>query len=201
MSSKNNLPPPEERFYANTIKMTNLIRDIVVKANKAGYNDVTPFVVDLASKYLKNNYDKRSLIEGFIQQSHPPNASGDGLDHTLWDKILKKDEEFFREKAFDIFKNLPSDAVDAFKKLSTYQDPKTKEDIISKEEKEEIISYFHAFVKISIKYIHAMRQPYIVTSSSPNDERKYRYKNSNFMKGIDVLAHAKAWDIKLEFAK
>lgn len=199
MSSKNNLPPPEERFYINTIKMTDLIRSIVVKANNVGYTDVTPFVVDLASKYLQNNYDKRSLIEGFILQSHPPNPRDNSLDHTLWDKILKKDEEFFREKAFDIFKNLPSDAVDAFKKLSTYQDPKTKKDIISKEEKEEIISYFHAFVKISIKYIHAMRQPYIETS--PNNERKYHYKNSNFMKGINVLAHAKAWNVQLEFAK
>jgi len=202
MSGKpSNLPPPEERFYANIVKMTGLIRSIVVAANKAGYNGVTPFVVDLAAKYLRENYDKKSLIEGFIRQSHPPldpHHPEAGLDHTYWDKILAKDEDFFREKAFDIFKSLPVDAVAAFKSLSTYRHPETREPIIKPDEKEEIISYFHAFVKISIKYIHAMRQPYMIEN---NGHQKFYYKNPNFMKDINILQHAKKWNVQLEFTR
>ena len=203
MSGKgsSNLPPPEERFHTNTVKMTSLIRRIVVEANKAGYNDVTPFVVDLAAKYLRENFDKKDLIEGFIKSSHPPidpHHPEYGLDHSLWDKIFSKDEVFFREKAFDIFKTLPVDAIEAFKKLSTYVHPETKESIIKVGDKKEIIDYFHAFVKISIKYIHAMRQPYVVED---NGKRKLFYKNPNSFKGIDVLNHAKKWGLQLEFTR
>ncbi len=203
MSAKapSNLPPPEERFHANTVKMTGLIRRIVVAANKAGYDGVTPFVVDLAASYLRDNYDKKALIEGFIKQSHPPidpNRPEQGLDHTLWDKIFSRDEEFFREKAFDIFKTLPVDAVAAFQRLSTYRHPESGESIIKPDERKEIIDYFHAFVKISIKYVHAVRQPCILDD---NGKQKYIYKNPNFMKGVDVLVHAKKWGVQLEFAR
>ena len=192
-----NLPPPEERFHTNTVKMTGLIRKIVVEANKAGYDGVTPFVVDLAASYLRDNYDKKALIEGFIRQSHPSKPDG-SLDHTLWDKILSRDEEFFREKAFDIFKTLPVDAVAAFQRLSTYRHPETKESIIKPDERMEIIDYFHAFVKISIKYVHTSRQPCILDD---NGKQKFCYRNTNFIKGVDVLAHAKKWGIQLEFAR
>lgn len=197
----NNLPPPEERFHTNTVKMTGLIRKIVVKANKAGYDGVTPFIVDLAAKYLQNNYDKKALIEGFIQQSHPPlhpDLPDSPLDHSLWDKIYSKDEEFFREKAFDIFKSLPVEAVEAFRKLSIYRDPKTGNSIIKPDDHQEIISYFHAFVKISIKYIHTTRQPY---TTEVNGKNKLVYRNSNFFKGVNVLEHAKKWGLQLEFTK
>lgn len=190
-----NIPPSEERFHANIVKMTGLIRRIVVEANKAGYNGVTPFIVDFAEKYLQDKYNKKDLIEGFITSSHPPLKNQEALDHTVWDKILVRDEEFFREKSFDIFKNLPIDAVTAFKKLSTYCHPGTGQSIISAEERQEIISYFHAFVKISIKYIHAGRRPYITP------EGKYYYKNPDFMKGVDVLRHAKKWEVELEFSR
>ena len=187
------IPPPEERFHANIVKMTSLIRGIVERANKAGYDHVTPFLIDVASNYLNNNFDKVQLIEGFIRQSHPLDKDGH-IDHSLWDKIRSRDEEFFREKAFDIFKSLPVDAVNAFKNLSLYRDPKTGQSIIKPEERDEIIDYFHSFVKISIKYIHAKRQPYLV-------DNKYIYRNPSYLRGIDVLSHAKKWQIQLEFTR
>ena len=181
--------------------MTGLIRKISLEANKAGYDGVTPFMVDLAAKYLRDNYDKKTLIEGFIRQSHPPlnpKSPESSLDHSIWDKILSRDEEFFREKAFDIFKSLPVAAVAAFQRLSTYRHPSTGETIIKVDERNEIIDYFHSFVKIAIKYIHAIRQPCIVEE---NGKAKYVYRNPNFMKDVDVLAHAKKWNVKLEFSR
>lgn len=199
MASK--LPPPEERFHANVIDMTGLIRSIVVNANKAGYREVTPFVVDLASTYLRDNYDKKALIEGFVRQSHPfvnPSVPEMGLDHKLWNKIHEKNEEFFKEKAFDIFKNLPVDAVSAFKKLSNYVDPKTGKSIITPSERDEIITFFYAFVKISIKYIHAIREPHVIDKDGKS---RYLYKKPDFFKGVDVLEHAKKWGIELDFSR
>lgn len=204
--AQGNLPPPEERFHANTVKMTSLIRKVVVDANKVGYDEVTPFIVDLAAKYLSENYDKKSLIESFIIQSHPPinpNDPNGPLNHTIWDRILERDEEFFKEKAFDIFRGLPMPAIEAFKKLATYQDPKTKQSIIEAAERKEIIDYFQAFVKIAIKYVHGLRQPCMIIEKdgSHNNTPKYIYKKPGFMKGVDVLSHAKKWKIQLEFVR
>ena len=194
-------PPPEERFHANTIKMTSLIRSIVQNANKAGYDEVNPYIVDIASRYIQNNYNKKDLIEGFIRQSHlpiDPNHPEKGLDHTFWNKIYERNEDFFREKAFDIFKNLPADAVGAFKKLSCYVDPKTGKSIITPSERNEIIDYFHAFVKISIKYIHAGREPRV---SEKDGKTKYYYKKPDFFPGIDILEQSTKWGIQLDFVK
>lgn len=195
-----NLPPPEERFYANVVKMTSLIREIVVTANQTGYTDVTPIIIDLVTKYLENNFDKKGLIEGFIIHSHPPSNSQDlnsPLDHTTWDKILAKDETFFQEKAFDIFKGLPVNSIEAFRKLYIHRNPQTGKSIISEDNRNAMITFFHSFVKIAIKYIHAMRQPYASTDSE--GKKKYYYRNANFMRGINVLDHAKKWGINLEF--
>lgn len=200
--STSNIPPPEDRFHTNTLKMTTLIEKIVVEANKTGYDDVTPFMVRLATNYLNRNFDKVSLIEGFIRCSHPhsiPNDPNSALDHGTWDKILAKDEAFFHDKAFDIFQGLPPQAIDAFRRLYKHKNPRTGKSIIGDEDREEIISYFHAFVKISIKFVHAKREPYVM--AGPDGKDKYVYKNPTYFRGIDIKTHAQKWGIQLEFSR
>jgi hypothetical protein len=193
------IPPPEDRFHANVVAMTGLIREIVQDANKVGFKEISPFVVDMAAGHLKQNYKPKDLIEGFITHSHPPKVEREGLDHTLWDKILAKDEDFFREEAFNIFKTLPATAVDSFRRLSSYQDPKTGEPVIGAKRREQIIKYFFSFVKIAIKYIHAMREPRVI--SGEDGKTKYIYNKPHIFKGIDVLSHAKKWNVELEFSR
>lgn len=185
------LPPPEERFYANVIAMTGLIRKIVVDVNNGGYKEITPAIVDLATKYIQNHYDKVTLIENFIHLSHQDK------NINTWDMIYEKNEQFFEKNAFTIFQGIPDNFINAFRKLYTYKDSSGKR-VINEKDRETIISYFQAFVRISIKYIHGKRDPYI---KEENGKIRYIYKNPIFMPMVDVLASAKKWGIKLEFQR
>lgn len=190
-------PPPEERFHANVLNMTNLIKKIIVQANRAGYNDVAPLMIDIASEYIKKNYDKRKIIEKFILLSHPKGSDGKVTTAT-WDKIRLRDEKFFEKNAFDIFEGLPHGVVDAFKKLYNMTNPKTHQPIVNRDDKNEIIDYFHAFVKIAIRYIHAQRRPY---TKVENGKTVYRYHNSDFMKEINIIKYAEDWNLSLDFVQ
>lgn len=196
LKMEHKIPPPEDRFHANVLRMTKVIRGLVQRANELGYKDILPFIVDVGTKYIDTNYDKHSLIEGFIECSHP--FRNGKVDTTTWDRILEKDEEFFHEKALEIFRGIPTRLIEAFKKLYEYTDLTTGKSIITEEDREEIVMYFHSFVKISIKYIHSKRQPYAV---SKDGAYKYMYSNPNYFEYIDVKELASKWKLNLEFTQ
>lgn len=182
------IPAPEERFHSVVIDMTQLIYELVDEANQKGYQIVKPSVVSTCGSFL-NGYDKVKLIQTFIEYSH-----------INWDQINENNEEFFVNNAKHIFRDLPmggSNHVDTFKLLFTKVDEKDKQ-VINKEDRKMLWSYFEAMVRICINYIHENRKPSIQVSE--NGERKPVYR-AHFFKDIKIHEHAKKWDVPLEFAR
>ena len=129
-------------------------------------------------------YDKKSLIEGFIVNSHK----------LCWDSIKKRDEDFFVKNAGEIFKYLPMDKVDLFKDLFQTKD-QNGNCVIEKELKDQLWRLFDVMVKISIKYVHKGRAPF---STVKGKETISKYTVS-FYDDVDINHHSKVWEVALEF--
>lgn len=176
--------PEEERFAKNTTILAQAIQECIQKLYNAGYKTVDPSLVALAVSLI-SAFDKRHLIQGFIDNSH----------EYCWDQVKDRSEDFFVENASDVFKHLPMDKVNLFKDLFTTKDPQGVS-VISQSLKNQIWDLFGAMIKISIKYIHRDRDPY--SYQNENGELVHTY-GASFYDEVDLHRHAKVWEVKLEF--
>lgn len=176
-------PSEEIRFSVTTNQLSGLIYESVSKLYNMGYKTVDPQLVQMVSQIIEI-YDKISLIEGFIENSH----------ELCWDSIRKKDEEFFVKNAGQIFKYLPMDKVDLFKDLFQTKD-QNGNSVIEQELKDRLWKLFEVMVKISIKYVHKGRSPY---SFNNGKEIISKYGNK-FYEEIDISYHATQWNVSLDF--
>ncbi len=128
-------PSPVERFKANLDAISDLIHDLVVKANQQGCTVVSSLMVSIGTVYLKaQNPDQ--LIISFIDRSY-----------IYWDKIHVKDEKFFDENMGTVFSGISKASSDAFVLLATAKD-KTGNSIITNDDREDIWEYMRSVVKI-----------------------------------------------------
>lgn len=177
------LPPEEERFSSNTNKLGEAIKLCINKLFSLGYQTVNPALVELAVSAIAN-YDKHVLIQGFIKNSH----------QECWDKIKVRDEQYFVDNASKVFSDLPAGEVNLFKDLFTTKD-KHGHSVIEQNLKDKIWNLFDTLIKISIKYVHKRRDPYIadVKGVSTNAYSK------SFFDDVNVSHHANNWKVMLEF--
>jgi hypothetical protein len=176
-------PNEEERFMTNIKDLTDLIHELITTCYESGIKDINPMLVGLASSYI-SSLDKKELIETFIEHTH----------EECWEKIRLKEEEFFVNHTDKIFGNLPvgKNHIDAFKILFTSKD-KDGEYIIIEDDREAIFDIFRSLVKICIKYVHRVRECYLLEKDGKMVPR-YRYEK--FPK-IKIREHAKKWKIVL----
>lgn len=168
------LPPPEERFCENINGVIEVVTFGVREAERKGQHIISPMLLSLAGAAIAQ-YDKRFIIETFINKSH---------GH--WDRIRARDRNFFIENAADIFSDLPLGNVEAFKKLFLLRDREGKP-IAGPEFEDELWSMFESLVKICINYIHENRE------MSANGEYAYE-----FLEHVDLNRHAKTWGMTLK---
>jgi hypothetical protein len=181
-------PSEEDRFAANSNDLSNLVHELISKCWEAGYKDVNPILIPLAQAYL-NGLGKVVLIRTFITHSH-----------TFWEEIRLKKESFFIEHSGEIFGKLPVDKgnVDAFKMLFTSKD-KNGAPLIETDDRDAVWEMFGSMVKISIKYIHRIRECYL-EENKQTGKMMPRYRHNEFPE-IKIREHAKKWDIDLEIPK
>jgi len=177
------LPPTEERFHQNVVGLSQLVYDLVSNAYSQGYKIIQPAMVEFASLIL-NSYDKKTLIETFIKHSHKH-----------WDQIKRREESFFDKNCHDIFKGLPMNNVDAFKKLFTLKN-ENGEHVIKQDDRDAIWDFFESLIKISINHIHQNRKPTIKTSNNGTKEPIY---TQVYFNDIDLNHHANVWNVKRRF--
>lgn len=177
------IPPEEERFSSNTNKLGEAIKICIRKLFDMGYQTVDLSLVEFAVIAIAN-YDKHALIQGFIKNSHAE----------CWDKIKVRDEQYFVDNSAKIFAHLPAGEVNLFKDLFTTKD-KNGNSVIEQEFKNKIWTLFDALVKISIKYVHKGRDPYVadVKGVATNAYSK------SFFDDVNVQYHAINWNVILEF--
>ena len=176
------VPPPQERFTSNMVELTELLKDLIVDCYEQGLTTISPTTLEFASSVI-GAYDSKKLIESFIEKSH-----------IYWDKIKKKDKDFFLSNTSDIFDGLPDDTVNAFKLLFSDSDPRIRR-IISIEEQEDIWAFFESFVRISIVYAHEQRNP-ITVYENGKARRGYTGKAFEY---LAIKKEAKKHGIDLKF--
>lgn len=178
------LVPEEERFYKNILIMAEAIHDCVSKLCAKGYQTVDPAIVLLAVELI-GAFDKHFLIQGYIKNSHT----------VCWDYIHKRDEIFFVKNSSDVFKYLPMDKINLFKDLFLTNDEEGNS-VVPQELKDQLWDILSAMTKISIKYVHRQRAPYLKKLGDGSLVPAYR---ENFFEDIDVKRHAKTWGVILEY--
>lgn len=171
------LPPPEVRFCENINGVIETVSFGVQEAAKKGHNIINPTLLSLAGAAI-SQYDKRFIIETFINKSH---------EH--WDKILGRNRTFFIENAGGIFGDLPLGNVEAFTKLFTLQD-RSGGPIAGVEFEDDLWALFQSLVKICINYIHENREM--------NTQGEYEYE---FFEHVDLKHHASHWGMVLKSKK
>jgi len=176
-------PSEEDRFIANVKVLTDLVHELTSMCWDAGHKKVNPILINLAGAYL-SGLDKNELIETFINHTHA----------VCWEEIRNRNENFFIEHTNEIFGQLPVEQgnIDAFKMLFTSKD-ENGDSVISEDDKEAVWDMFSSLVKICIKYVHRVRECYLVEKDGKMVPR-YRY---NRFPEIKVREHAKKWDIEL----
>jgi hypothetical protein len=171
----------EERFHKNMMGLANLIHELISSCWDEGYKNISPSIIGLVKSYL-NGYDKIQLISDFIQVSH-----------TYWQEIKDREENFFIEHAYQIFKGLPEDQINLFSLLFTAKNSQGK-NIIVDEDRDAIWAFFESFVKISIRYLHRVRVLKLIETENGLIPR-YTVK---IFPNIKLREWAKIWQVKLD---
>lgn len=178
-------PNEEERFQTNIKGVTDFVHGLISECwEKKGIKDINPILIQLAGTYL-SSLDKKILIETFIENSYK-----------YWKEIKEHNENFFVENCSKVFSKLPvgQGNIDAFKILFTKKDGDGNY-IIDNEDRITIWEYFESFVKISIKYVHRIRDCYLEQDAEGKYKPRYRY---NKFPEIKVRELSKIWAIELE---
>lgn len=83
--------PPEERFFTNMKELSSVIYDLVCDMHSKEHVSISPMIINGASKIMFDNYTPKSMIEGFITNSHHFQCFGNGKDpRTGWCKEVAK---------------------------------------------------------------------------------------------------------------
>jgi hypothetical protein len=163
--------------------MANAVLEAIQKLHDQGYQTVNPMLVRLASTVMAG-FDKDFLIQGFIENAH----------YECWDMIKRRDEEYFKEHASEVFQHLPMDKVNLFKDLFDQKD-KSGKSVVPDSLKNQIWDLFDSMIKICIKYVHKKRSPFSY-GTEQGIVNEYQY---DFLEAVDVPRHSKTWGVKLEF--
>ncbi len=158
----------QQRFHSNYLEFCDLAEYLVSTAeqHKLGCL-VTPFMVKIGKEVIRNS-NPDELLEKFIAKSYP-----------YWSQMKSKDENFFRQNGATIIGSsaLSPEQIASFNSLfdavipaGTYTDEQRKEleaegkvrttkPLIDAATREEIWSFVHASIKLSISHIHFKREP------------------------------------------
>jgi hypothetical protein len=177
------------RFANNVSDFTNYLRELFDDCKDSGCQVVPDVLLDLGIQVIES-YATRDLIESLIESSK---------DH--WDHIHSKNEKYFDDNLDSVFSGLKMTNVGLFKKLLTAADEQG-EFIVSMVDRENIWDYLHAFVKLSLQFIHEERVPMIRTTVDDNkqimvdgDGREMRVPiyTRRYMEEIDLVKYFKLY--------
>lgn len=123
---------PEIRFKENFSGIIDVVYDIALKATKSGYDKLDPTIIKIVGGFVEG-LTPTQIIETFITSTY-----------SYWNEIRVKDQDFLMKKADQIFTTF-SDKFSLFRGLFDGG-------YVSEADMEILWSYFHSFVKISIRY-------------------------------------------------
>ena len=208
MASTSEQPPHEERFKAVMGGFVNVLHGFFQNLHSRKITKIQPNTILLAQGFVEG-YNSVSVLENYINYSQE-----------YWPKIAAKDESFMIENCHQIFRDLPSsnpdELIETFKTLYTSRifidngeeivinvdDPRYSQghDVLTSNEKEALWSFFMAMTKISIKYIHDKREPFVKSKEVDGKMTEVlRYKCKAFPEVKKLQNTAKMFNLTLEW--
>lgn len=193
--TKQEHPSPADAFERTLHELHAVLINIISDAWESGWQIVHPTLLDAAMKYIsEKKYSCVTMIETFIFYSNE-----------CWDMIHDKNEKFFEEKAWVLFRDIPKEAVVKFKELFLKKNPDTNEFVINQSDRDSLWVFFFLMVRVSIHYIHENRIPFLTYKKFKNKEGIIKtkaipgYEKVDFMKEIDLNKHCDKWKIDRKF--
>jgi len=173
-----------DRFHKTLGELLDNIGLIISDLSQNGLTTLTSLSVDAVRTYITSQ-DKIYLIDRFIKNSEP-----------YWINIKKKDDDLFVKNSDMIFGEYANyEQFNSLKVIFT-KNPQGQS-LVDDETKDSVRLFLFALIKISIKYIFDSKNPTIEKINEDGKTRtKITYKNSSYS-NVDVLNHAKIWDVKL----
>jgi hypothetical protein len=130
-------PPPSERFNLNMNEFFKLLKSLLLKSEKQGFQVISMDLFDLGHN-IAVNADTDTVILLFTKRSYPH-----------WNQILQKNDDYFTTNLTDILSDVPG--IEKGGSIFKARCPKGHL-IIDAEDREVIWSYLTALIKTSIRY-------------------------------------------------
>ena len=193
--------PPEERFKTNLLSLFDIINDMFKEGVDNGVIQNSINILPLVKLHIKKK-NSEELINDFIHKTEE-----------FWEIIKRKNDGYIKEKMLDIFNDVKEKGVGEVKTTITEKNNTGTSDIVNslsgdrftifkdllsksytfegkeyyildEERKEEIWSFMHSFVKISLCHFHQTRKMI---------DGKY---SVDFFNNINVKELASDWKVK-----
>jgi len=170
-----------DKFRKTFSELFDVMVIIISDLNTAGKTTLNVNNVNLVKEFMMA-LDKNYLITTFINNSNE-----------YWDNILNKNDEFFvnnSQKVFGSYSDMPE--FNALKVI--FHKNKDGVSLVDEDTKDAVRDYLYALIKISIVHVFNSREPKVEKNGSKvtiSYGKKSEYAN------IDIMGHAKKWEIKL----
>ena len=150
------IPPPQVRFYDNTMYLAHYCEGLICKAHDSGLTTIDPINVRLGVAWMESTYSSDEDKHLLISQLHSSTS------YPYWSTSACARSSSSTRRSTRSSTNGTSRTSALFRDLFFVK----KADgtlFISAEQKKTIWDTFNGMVKICIHYVHEMREPYTTT--------------------------------------
>jgi len=178
-------PSHAARFHANLLGLIDDVKAIVSSLEDEKINTgLSPLTFDLA-RVVVGGWKAEDVIDGFVQRSTP-----------YWEEIRSKNMDFLITHANTIFGDIKMESqVDAIKRLFSLKKTVEGKSVSAVPPKllESIWETLHGMVRISIRHIHAIRNPQPVVKADGTTVMEYL--NPTYGSGISLRKEVERWGV------
>jgi len=176
---------PKIRFKETFKEMVTYICQVMKYLYQEKKISIDPsFLLPIVNAFVEDRESKKS---GAILESFKNKTKGD-----IWDQILKKDEDFFRNNAVKLFAEVDENIVKHFVDFLSPSHIAYSE--IKGDIQDNIWNYIHTLVKITINNIHISGRPYKFKNKDQKTVCRYLLLDKENI--IDLSKYSKLWSIK-----
>jgi hypothetical protein len=172
--------PSSERFKSNLSTLLNFCDEIITKAYTENVSTLDPQKTIRIPMLFIHAASSQMIIEEFITYTYP-----------LWAQIHKKNEFELLEEIKRLSAIVGSKSIEIIRELLVLKNTDGSS-YISNEEREILWKYLSSLIKISLHYIHEVREPIRCI----NPPFQYKYANNKFSHVNNLHELVEKWGIK-----
>jgi hypothetical protein len=156
-----------EKFKAAVNILADIIEQESTRLRELGYETVDPSILKMILLFI-DQLNGETLILKFVENSFQENIC-------FWDYVKEHDENKILEGFDSVFKGY--ELMDKIKPYFTMLD-EDGEPVISEKIKNKFFKLLEVMIKLSVRYIHQKRNPYV--------EEGEEYYQNEFLEYVDI---------------